>query len=186
MVRSSGESVGTGGGLLKPGRYMFQVEACNAHTAKSGNEGFHYEATAISGTEEVPGGNGKTLRYCYASGEGLRVFAAALWLTDKVSGEIYTPEKLKQDREDRAAGKTVADCDFDEAEAEGRFFCANVVLDKPKDGVQYPKIGFEIMSPLDPAAKDIPKDPDVMAELAGQPVGAAGNGAPKGKFDTIT
>lgn len=181
MVRASGESVGTGGGLLKPGQYMFEVIECDEHVSKNG-EGFVVVCTAVSGTGDIPSGQGATLRFQYMFGAKLWDFAAAVNLTDTNGGQVMTPESLEARREAQKQKQPVPDANFEPDEAKGRFFCADVVLDKPNDkGQQYPKIGFGVWHPLSKAAEGIPKDPVAMAMLTGAPVPAGvgvGDSAP--------
>lgn len=162
MVRASSSNVGTGssGKVAVGGTYHFIVNSGAEHTAKSGNVGIRLEVEVLGGTIEGQVGKKMKNQDFWPQGQTFYDLAAALGLTDHVSGEVFTPEKLAQARADKKANKGVeVEYDFDPAEAEGRQFFANVVpeLDenkKPKeDG--WPRIGFEIFSIADERASKI-------------------------------
>lgn len=177
MVRASGTTAGKG--EFKLGRYFLVVEECIAVTAKStGNEGFQVVAKIDGGEAD-----GKEFKYQNFYAPKLFDFAAALLLTDTLSGTPFTAERLNQMRKDLQAKREVADCDFDPDEANGRAFVAEIVMGKPResDGNRYPEIGFKLWNPCDPEVKDVEKPDWYVKQFAAQLGGGGQGGANSGQ-----
>ena len=186
MVRASGESIGTGGGRLAAGKCHLLVTKAEEHTAKSGNTGIRLELEVLG--HVVEGQEQKTMKYQDLYGGRMFDFAAAVGLTDHITGEVFTPTKLAamraMQKENEAAKKAnknpphvIPDADFDPGEAENRTFCGEIKYPKPTNEKPdpWPELGFWMVSPYDPEAKDVPKD----ARYVGETVGA-GTSAPSG------
>lgn len=173
MVRASSQNVGTGRDpkVATGGKYHFIINKAEEHTAGTGNVAIRLEVEVLAGN--IADQDGKTMQYqdFYPDGAGFFDLAAALGLTDALTGQAFTPAMLKQMRDDIKAGKQVAtDYDFSAAECEGRQFFANVVPNK-KDGKVdpngWPRLGLEIMSIVDPRTKAIPAREDLIESLIG-------------------
>jgi hypothetical protein len=190
MVKRNAEGAdrGEGGnGIDKAGWYHFIVEE-----AKEGNTSADLKATVIGGDNADQ--KGKSLNHFVnffasdASDEKKQQtvtrmmfdWAEALMLQEKVSGKIFTAEVRKQ------LVESSADVEFDFNEAMGRQFVAKVELEpyKGKDeakkvkyaGRMFPRIGFDVYSPLHDAVKNVPKDPEYMSYLGVKSAGGGNNG----------
>lgn len=179
MVRASSENVGTGRDpKVALGTYHFVVNAAEEHTAKTGNACIRLEVEVQDGT--VKDQQGKTMKYqdFYPKAATFFDLAAALGLTDQLTGETFTPAMLAQMRADIKAGKkSDREYDFDAAECVGRQFFANVVTEKDQDGKvkDFPRIGMNIFSVVDERAKGIPCNQGLIDDLLG--VGADNSGS---------
>jgi hypothetical protein len=160
MVRASGDSIGTGSNMVLPGKYHLYIEEAEAELAKSGNYYFKCKLQVRAGT--VDGMAGKEMKFQGFAGDKMFAIASACGLTDAITGQPYTRERLDKMRADKKAGNQVEDCDFDPDELIGRHFCAEVVH---KKGEEWPQVGFGVWSVFDPEAAEIPKDAELMAAL---------------------
>jgi hypothetical protein len=158
MVRLTGDQA-VGNGLIEVGKgYVFQVLECDTVKAQSsGNEGFGLKVEVVQ--SEIEGQVGKELSYQNFYGPRLFKLAAALILTNKATGQPFTPQAYEQLQADLKAKKDVGEFDFDPTEAVSRQFGAEVVLGKPKQsgnnvGKQYPEIGFDIHCVVDAGGGD--------------------------------
>jgi len=161
MVRASGDSIGTGSKQVAAGKYHLFIDEAEAKlSTKSGNYYFNCKLRVLAGT--VDGQVGKEMQYQGFAGDKMFAIAAAVGLIDEITGTPYTRADLDKMRADKKAGAQVRDCDFNEKELVGRHFCAVVVH---KKGEEWPEVGFDVWSVLDPESAEIPKDADYMAEL---------------------
>lgn len=175
MVRASSQNVGTGRNpkVAVGGKYLFVVNSAEEHTAGTGNVAIRLEVEVLSGTIAEQDGKTMKMQDFYPNAPTFFDLAAALSLTDNLTGQPFTPAMLKQMRDDLKAGKTVnTDYDFDPAQCVGGMFFANVVPEqdretkKPKpDG--WPRIGMEIYSVADIRAKSIPANEAIITEYLG-------------------
>ncbi len=189
MVRASSQSVGTGRDpkVAVGGTYHFVVNASEEHTANTGNACIRLEVEVQDGT--IADQSGKTMKFqdFYPAAPAFFDLAAALGLTDTITGETFTPAMLKQMRDDLKAGKPqTREYDFNAVECQGRQFFANVVPDKGQDGKvkDYPRIGMNIFSVVDERAAKIPKNQALINDLLGVASGeVAGGLAPGSALD---
>lgn len=146
-MRISGESA-VGGGLIEVGDYVFAVTECEAVTAKStGNEGFQLAVEIIDGS--VAGQEGKELKFQNFYGAKLFKLAAALCLTNNVTGKPFTPSDHDKLLDDIKNKRPVGEFDFEPQEALNRQFCCDVVLGQEKKegknaGKRFPELGFNV------------------------------------------
>lgn len=192
MVRASMSSESDGSNRVEPGLYHGVINACEVCSyeeektdrktkavTKVTHYGIQLEVEILAGS--VPDQVGKVMQFQNFYHKRLFKIAAAINLTDRVSGQPFTRQKLDKMEADIAAGVAVADTDFDETEASGRQFRFNVEMGKPKKsgkyiGQSFPQIGDRILGVLDPEGNDIPVD-QAMVNLvigdAAEPVNAA-------------
>ena len=167
MVRAATSSAVSGSGLVEVGNYHGVVDTCKVVESlpdRDGNKmtGLELEVSILAGS--VEGQAGKSLNYQKFYGAKLYDLAAALMLTDRTTGKPFDRAQRDKLRAHIMAGTPVIDeYDFDETQVEGRQFCFNVVMGKPKtqgknEGKSFPEIGRTILGVFDPEAKDIPKD----------------------------
>jgi len=174
MVRANSQDVGTGGKgkVAIGGKYHAIVTGAEEHTAKTGNVSIRLTVEILAGT--IAEQEGKTMKNqdFYPTGSTFFDMAAALNLTDTISGQTFTPAMLKQMRDDKKAKReSDTEYDFSADECVGRQFFIDTApeLDenkKPKvDG--WPRIGFFIRSIVDPETKNIPANEDLIADVLG-------------------
>lgn len=174
MVRASSENVGAGGKgkVAIGGKYHAIIVGAEEHTAKTGNVAIRLTVEILNGT--IPEQEGKTMKMqdFYPAGSTFFDMAAALNLTDAISGQTFTPAMLQQIRDDKKAKReNKTEYDFSADECVGRQFFIDTApeLDenkKPKaDG--WPRIGFFIRSIVDPETKNIPANEDLIADVLG-------------------
>lgn len=174
MVRASSQNVGTGGSgkVAVGGKYLFIINGAEEHTAKTGNVAIRLEVEVLAGT--IPEQEGKTMKMqdFYPNSPAFFDLAAALGLTDQITGQVFTLAMLKQMRDDAKAKKASdVEYDFSADECAGRMFFANVVPERGQDGKPkedgWPRIGMEIYSIVDERAKNIPANEAMIAEVLG-------------------
>jgi len=176
MVKRNAEGAerSEGGGITQAGWYHFMVEEAeeNDYSAKlvcNVSAGEHPEEVGRKLTHFVnfqasdPGDKQKQATITRMMFD----VAEALGLEEKITGRIFTPEV----REEMV--KSSADVELDFNEAQGHQFIAKVDMEPykgndPEKKAKYadrlfPRIGFDIYHPLHDKAKDVPKDPDLMA-----------------------
>jgi hypothetical protein len=128
--------------------YTFQVLECVEKTAQSGNTGFECKLEVIGAPDQSQVGKEMLYQSFYA--RKLWLLIAACCLTNKATGEVFTPESLKALDAANEAGTDPGQFEFDAGEAEGRTFSGDVVMGrKNSKGKQYPEVGFEITPPVE-------------------------------------
>jgi hypothetical protein len=190
MVKRNAEGAdrGEGGnGIDKAGWYHFVVEE-----AKEGETSAELKATVIGGDNADQKNKNLTHFVNFFASDAsdekkqqtvtrmMFDWAEALMLQEKISGKIFTAEVRKQ------LVESSANVEFDFNEAMGRQFVAKVGLEpyKGKDeakkakyaGKLFPRIDFDVYSPLHDAVKNVPKDAEYMSYLGVKPSGSGNNG----------
>lgn len=167
MVRAAASSASGGsGGLVAPGKAHGIVDSWKVVESlpdKDGNKSVGLELEVSVLAHAVEDQVGKVLHFSKFYKSKLYKLAAALGLTNKTTGIAFDSAQLKQLQADIDAGKEIEDYDFDETECTSRQFCFDIVLGKEKTegkykGQRMPEIGWTVLSPFDPEAKDFPKD----------------------------
>lgn len=177
MVRISGEAAGEGSKKVVPGWFHLLIEEIETKVAQqTGNPYPEARLTVLAGT--VEGQEGKEMKYQKFPGGKFFSLAAAIGLTDAITGQPFTPAELHKVRAAIKAKQAVQEYDFEPAEGVGRQFVAQVVMPKDKpDG--FPEVGFEIYSVADPEVVHVPKDLQALA-MMGVTVGEGGKIVPIG------
>lgn len=154
----------TGGGLLELGDYRFLVATCDKDSYGEGEDkedGFVCSVQVLSGS--VAGQEGKELNYERFYNKRLFMLAAALGLTNTVTGKVFTKADYDQLLKDHEEGKQIGEFNFEPEEAVNREFYCDVKLGKAKTsgsnvGKRFPQLGWNLRSiPIDePAAVGAP------------------------------
>lgn len=176
MVRASGDSIGEGSKKVEPGYAHLVIDECEAKQAKSGN--YYFACTLTILAHSVPGQEGKVMKFQNFGGGKWFSLAAAIGLTDAITGKPFTRARLDEMRKSKAAKQAVPDCDFEPSEAVGRHFMAEIIIpkDENKQPKEYAEVGFDVFSVVDPEAHTWPKDAAAMAQIGlnvdGTPLGS--------------
>lgn len=157
MVRVKGDSAVGGGGRVAVGEgFTFLVTEAGIAKAfeDGGDEGFQFKVEVSGAPDGLESEIGKELSFQNFYGARLFKVAAALCLTNKATGQPYTPADNEAHVQAIKDKQPTGDFDFDEQEAVGREFGADVVMGKPRKsgayvGQSFPQIGNKIVCVID-------------------------------------